>query len=125
MRFAILALLIAVAGTPAPAAEDFAGSYTCRYLGDWVCAAPPDGICIDGGARPRGAKRYTLRLDFATRRISLNDIDGRFEPDDRLGDYWVSWEIRGLGNPKLRPSLDDGALRVELVQEIPGLDGSE
>jgi hypothetical protein len=70
---------------------------------------------VDSARRLSNAKRYELRVDFDSRRISLNGLDGRLEADRSSGDFWVYWRVVGLGNPKLSSEIRDGAQLIHLT----------
>jgi len=112
MRAILLASLAALAGQPADPTVGMSGTYICDYVGNWGCNA--EGGCVDGGVRRRSAPRYTLTVNFDTRRIRLNGLDGHLETDRSETEYWVYWNVGGMGHPKLTVRRDERFLSLGL-----------
>ena len=114
----VIALFI-VSTSPAFAAQEIRGSFTCAYAGSWACAPPdqPQGICIDSGL-PQ-PKRFTLLLNFDSKplpRIRLNGLDGLLQPNPDPPAYTVAWSLGAVGRPKFSVKWsEDGALTVTII----------
>lgn len=115
MRPIFLTSALALAAPWPSAGAELKGTYECNYRGSWGCPGGPEDICVDSERRRSNAKRYELRVDFDSRRISLNGLDGRLETDRSSGGYWIYWRVVGLGKPKLSSEVQDGAQLIHLT----------